>query len=96
MNRRELCVLLKQNFPHFKTKDIENLLKSAEQLICKTAFDGAKVTLIGFGTFSSKVVPAHKKAIALQGDKKVVDVPEKVRLVFKPSKQMIRKEGQDA
>lgn len=81
MNKTQLVNSLSEQTGLSKTKSKE-VLDALTSTITSTLADGDKVTLVGFGTFTTAERPARKAMNPKTGE--VIDVPAKRVAKFKP------------
>lgn len=81
MNKTQLVNSLSEQTGLSKTKSKE-VLDTLTSTITSTLADGDKVTLVGFGTFTTTERPARKAMNPKTGE--IIDVPAKRVAKFKP------------
>jgi len=81
MNKAQLINSISEKTGLSKSKSKE-VLEAVTSTITETLADGDKVTLVGFGTFTTTERPARKAMNPKTSE--VIDVPEKRVAKFKP------------
>ncbi|OGB97525.1 hypothetical protein A3F06_03255 [candidate division TM6 bacterium RIFCSPHIGHO2_12_FULL_36_22] len=85
MNKTELIDSLSEETT-FSKKDVTRVLESLTRIIERSLRKGEKVSLTGFGTFTTSVRPARKGINP--ATKERIDIPEIQIPRFKPGKNL--------
>tara|TARA_B100000674_G_C37162916_1_gene611738 strand:- start:246 stop:527 length:282 start_codon:yes stop_codon:yes gene_type:complete len=87
LSKRELIEELKKRNPRLNHKDLENVLNTFSECVQKALTDEKNIELRGFGTFFIKKI---KEKYSARNPKsgKLIYVPEKNKVRFKPSKKL--------
>ncbi len=85
--RQSLIKSLKKKNPNLNIKEIEEIINSFCETIINGLKQGQKIELRGFGTFFIKKIKEKYNA-RNPNTKKLIYVPEKNKVRFKPSRKL--------